>query len=83
MLKCKDCKKWLTSTRTQLAVDSNNTVKKVINIPAKECHMCGKITINDSTMKRVNRYINECKEEVLDFQKYEDDESVASNELLL
>ncbi|MGL4911862.1 MAG: hypothetical protein ACRC3Y_05445 [Romboutsia sp.] len=83
MLKCKDCKKWLTSIRTELDIDSNNITKKVVNIPAKKCSICGKITINDSIMKRVNKYINECKEAVLDFQKYEDDESVASNELLL
>lgn len=78
MLRCKKCKKWLTSITIDFELEHECTIIKALNVPAKQCPVCKELTVDEFTKERIVKYANENHTNTIDFAKCEDDESASS-----
>ena len=48
------------------------------SVPAKQCEKCGDIVVNDIILERLKKYAHDYPSRNLDYAKYEEEESAAS-----
>lgn len=80
--KCKKCGGRRISVTAALDIEIDGNLRKVQNIPAKQCVKCGDIAIHNMVLERLRRYAREYPSNPLDYARCEDEESAAAQVLL-
>ena len=60
---------------TSLDIVRNGKKQQVINVPAEQCPECGKVEIFDLVYNNAKRYANDCKSQIVDYTKCENEEN--------
>lgn len=76
--KCKKCGGKKVSIITNIDIEIHGTMRKATNVPAKQCEKCGDIVMNDIILERLKKYAHDYPSRNLDYAKYEEEESAAS-----
>lgn len=76
--KCKKCGGKKISVTINKDIEIDGILRNVENIPAKKCAKCGDIVINSIILERINKFAHEYPDKNLDYEKCEEEESVAS-----
>lgn len=80
--KCKKCGGRRLSVTAEFDLEIDGKLRKVQNIPGKQCVQCGDIVIHDMILERLRRYTREHPSDPLDYARCEDEESAATQVLL-
>lgn len=80
--KCKKCGGRRSSVTAALDIEIDGNLRKVQNIPVKQCVKCGDIAIHNMVLERLRRYAREYPSNPLDYARCEDEESAAAQVLL-
>lgn len=79
---CKKCGGRRMSVTAETDIEIDGILRKVQNIPAKQCVKCGDITIHGMVLERLKRYAREHPSDPLDYARCEDEEGAAAQVLL-
>lgn len=79
--KCKKCGGRRVSVAVEFDLETDGKMRKVRNIPAKQCVKCGDIVIHDMILERLRRYAREYPSDPLDYAECEDEESAGAQVL--
>lgn len=74
-MKCKTCKKRMQSISTSHDFFIGGNAVKVINIPAKQCPVCEKVSIYEIILGNARRYAHEHNSQIVNYIECEDEEN--------
>lgn len=75
---CKKCGGKKVSVIINRDIEIDGILRKVKNVPVKQCIKCGDIVVDSIILERINKFAHDHPDNNLDYEKCEEEESAAS-----
>lgn len=80
--KCKTCGGKTVAIAADIPVKIGGTLRKAVNVPARQCVSCGDIVVDGMILDRLEQYALRCPSDPLDYGEYEAEEFIVTQMLL-